>query len=78
MDDDNFLGTRFKTWPGQQSLIETTFRQPITSAMKAFDPNYADWMVTVTYRASINLEDNVPSRNHERANGLISSSSSRE
>jgi hypothetical protein len=38
-------------WPGQGSLIETTSRQRIVSAMKGFDPNYADWQVPVTYRA---------------------------
>jgi small-conductance mechanosensitive channel len=47
----NFLRVQFKIWPGQNSLIETTFRQQMTNAMKAFDPNYADWMITVTYRA---------------------------
>jgi small conductance mechanosensitive channel len=57
----NFLRMRFKIWPGQQSLIENTLRQQGTSAMKTFDPNYADWMVTITYRASINLEDTSPS-----------------
>jgi small-conductance mechanosensitive channel len=46
----NFLRVQFKIWPGQGKLIETTFCQQITYAMKAFDPNYADWMVTVTYR----------------------------
>jgi moderate conductance mechanosensitive channel len=46
----NFLRIEFKIWPGQVSLIETTFRQQITAALKSFDPNYADWMVTVTYR----------------------------
>jgi moderate conductance mechanosensitive channel len=46
----NYLRVQFKIWPGQGTLIETTFRQQISSAMKAFDPNYADWMVTVTYR----------------------------
>ena len=46
----NYLRVQFKIWPGQGILIETTFRQQITYAMKAFDPNYADWMVTVTYR----------------------------
>jgi small-conductance mechanosensitive channel len=46
----NYLRVEFKIWPSQGVLIETTFRQQITSAMKAFDPNYADWMVTVTYR----------------------------
>ena len=46
-----FLRVQFKLWPGQGSLIETTFRQEVVSAMKSFDPNYADWQVPVTYRA---------------------------
>jgi small conductance mechanosensitive channel len=46
----NFLRVQFKIWPGQGTLIETTFRQQITHAMKTFDPGYADWMVTITYR----------------------------
>jgi len=56
----NYLRMRFKIWPRQQSLIETTFRQQITSAMKVFDPNYTDWMVTITYRASITMESDAP------------------
>jgi len=47
----DFLRVHFKIWPGQGSLIETTFRQQMVSAMKAFDANYADWQVPVTYRA---------------------------
>ena len=47
----NFLRVHFKMWPGQGGLIETTFRQQMVSAMKAFEPNYADWQVAVTYRA---------------------------
>jgi small conductance mechanosensitive channel len=47
----NFLRVHFKIWPGQGSLIETTFRQQIINAMKTFSPNYAEWQVTVTYRA---------------------------
>ncbi len=47
----NYLRVHFKMWPGQGGLIETTFRQQMVSAMKAFDPNYADWQVAVTYRA---------------------------
>jgi small conductance mechanosensitive channel len=45
-----FLRVQFTIWPSQGTLIETTFRQQIIFAMKIFDPNYADWMVTVTYR----------------------------
>ena len=47
----NFVRVHFKIWPGQGSLIETTFRQQMVSAMKAFAANYADWQVPVTYRA---------------------------
>jgi small-conductance mechanosensitive channel len=47
----SFLRVHFKIWPGQGNLIETTFRQQIVSAMKTFNPNYADWQVPVTYRA---------------------------
>jgi small conductance mechanosensitive channel len=49
----SFLRVQFKIWPGQGPLIETTFRQQVVSAMKAFDPVYADWMVPVTYRAAV-------------------------
>ena len=48
----DFVRVHFKVWPGQGSLIETTFRQQIVSAMKALEPNYADWQVPVTYRAN--------------------------
>jgi small conductance mechanosensitive channel len=47
----NFLRVKFTIWPGQGGLIETTFRQQMVNAMKTVDPAYADWMVTVTYRA---------------------------
>jgi len=49
--DWDFVRVHFKIWPGQGSLIETTFRQQIVSTMKNFSPNYADWQVPVTYRA---------------------------
>jgi small conductance mechanosensitive channel len=47
----NFLRVKFTIWPGQGVLIETTFRQQMVTAMKTVDPAYADWMVTITYRA---------------------------
>jgi len=47
----NYFRVHFQIWPGQWGLIETTFRQRVVSAMKTFDPNYADWQVPVTYRA---------------------------
>jgi len=50
----SFVRVHFKIWPGQGSLIETTFRQEVVKAMKALDPKYADWQVPVTYRAGTN------------------------
>jgi len=47
-----FIRVEFKMWPGQGGLVETTFRQRLLTALKQFDPNYADWMVVVTYRAT--------------------------
>lgn len=47
----DFIRVQFKIWPGQGTLIETTFRQQMVSAMKTFHANYADWQVPVTYRA---------------------------
>lgn len=49
----SFVRVHFKIWPGQGSLIETTFRQEVVNAMREIDPNYADWQVPVTYRAGI-------------------------
>jgi moderate conductance mechanosensitive channel len=47
----DFVRVHFIIWPGQGNLIETTFRQQIINAMKTFNPDYAEWQVTVTYRA---------------------------
>ena len=52
----NYMRVQFKIWPGQ-TLIETAFRPQMVSAMKSFDPNYADWMVPVTYRAIASSHD---------------------
>jgi small conductance mechanosensitive channel len=47
-----FMRIHFKIWPGQGNLIENTFRQQVNRAMKNFDPEYADWQITVIYRAA--------------------------
>jgi small conductance mechanosensitive channel len=52
----SFIRVQFKIWPGQ-TLIETTFRPQLISAMKVLDPNYSDWMVPVTYRAVSSKSD---------------------
>lgn len=45
-----YLRIKFRLWPGQGSLIEGPFRQRLISTLKAIDPDYSDWMVTVTYK----------------------------
>ncbi len=44
-----YLRLKFRLWPGQGSLIETTFKQRMIGVMKKRYPDYADWMITVTY-----------------------------
>jgi small-conductance mechanosensitive channel len=46
-----FVRVHFKIWPGQGSLIDTTFRQQVVKAMRTHDALYAEWQVPVTYRA---------------------------
>ncbi len=41
---------KFRLWPGQGTLIETAFKQRVVAWMKNTHPDYADWMVAVTYR----------------------------
>jgi small conductance mechanosensitive channel len=55
-----YVRVHFSIWPGQGSLIETTFRQHVVSAMKVFDPNYSDWQVPVTYRAMVTAKTAAP------------------
>ena len=56
----SFFRVHFKILPGQGGLIEKTFRLRVVSAMKAFDPNYAEWQVPVTYRALTAEEKPIP------------------
>jgi len=54
----SYLRVQFHIWPGQNSLIESTFRPQMVAAMKACDSNYADWQVVITYRAMTAAEAN--------------------
>jgi small conductance mechanosensitive channel len=56
----SFFRIHFKILPGQGGLIEKTFRLRVVSAMKIFDPNYAEWQVPVTYRALTVEEKLIP------------------
>ena len=44
-----FLRVKFRLWPGRGTPIETVFKQEVFYSLKALDPNYQDWMVTVNY-----------------------------
>ncbi len=38
-------------WPGCGEPIEDVFKPQISDALKKIDPEYADWMIMVTYDA---------------------------
>lgn len=44
----SFLRVTYRIWPGRQAPLETTFKQEIIQSLKMIDPEYADWMVTVS------------------------------
>lgn len=45
-----YLRLRFRMWPGQNAVIENNFRLRLLARLKALNPEYADWMVAVTFR----------------------------
>lgn len=46
-----FIRYKFNLWPGQGALIETNFRQMALARIRAAFPDYADWMINITYRS---------------------------
>jgi small conductance mechanosensitive channel len=44
-----FLRVEFRTWPGRGTAVETALKQEIPFVLKALDPTYQDWMVSVNY-----------------------------
>ena len=45
-----YLRIKFRIWPGQISLIETSIKQRILSSIKEIYGDYDEWMITITYR----------------------------
>jgi len=45
-----YLRIKFRIWPGQDNLVEIAFKQRVITAMKKFHTDYAEWMITITYR----------------------------
>jgi moderate conductance mechanosensitive channel len=47
-----FVRLKLRIWPGQGALIEGAFRQRLLATLRTLDPEYADWMVTISYRVA--------------------------
>ncbi len=45
-----YFRIKFRIWPGQNAIIETTFKNRVMAALKKDYPEYAEWMITVTYK----------------------------
>lgn len=45
-----YVRVKFRIWPGQETLIQDTYRQRIVNALKALNPDFATWMVDITWR----------------------------
>jgi hypothetical protein len=46
-----YLRVKFRIWPGQNHIVETTFKQRILAEIRKINNSYADWMITVVYKA---------------------------
>jgi moderate conductance mechanosensitive channel len=51
-DDWRFIRVKLRIWPGQGGFVETAMRQRLLATLRTLDPDYADWMLTISYRAS--------------------------
>lgn len=51
-DGWRFLRLRFRLWPGQSSLVETTFKQRLLAEIRRHHPDYSEWMVAITWRVA--------------------------
>ncbi len=45
-----YLRIKFKLWPGQIKIIEETFKEKVVQVLKKSYPDYASWMITMTYK----------------------------
>ncbi len=46
-----FYRMKFRIWPGQGLLLEQQVKQSMVRELQAIDEKFADWMVTIHYRA---------------------------
>jgi small-conductance mechanosensitive channel len=45
-----YLRVKFRLWPGRGDLLETVFKQELIERMKAVNPSFAEWMVSVSWK----------------------------
>ena len=45
-----YVRIKFKLWPGQIKIIEETFKERVIELLRKSHPEYASWMITVTYK----------------------------
>ena len=47
-----FVRVKFRIWPERSQPIETAFKQEVIQALKALEPSYAEWMVSINNEVS--------------------------
>jgi small-conductance mechanosensitive channel len=50
-----YLRIEFHMWPGRGAPVETNLKQEILYELKALEPDYQDWMVTINYEVEKNI-----------------------
>ena len=45
-----YLHIKFKLWPGQMKIVEETFKEMVVQVLQRPFPDYAAWMITITYK----------------------------
>ncbi len=45
-----YVRYKFRLWPGQGALLETTLKKRIQTALADAAEGYQDWMIAITYR----------------------------
>jgi hypothetical protein len=59
-DGYSFVRVKFRLWPGQGAILDSYVKPAVASVLRALDPEYADWMVVVHYRAEPSEVDSEP------------------
>jgi len=47
----SYIRIKFRIWPGQGAVLEGAVKPAVSQALKQLDEKYADWMISVYYRA---------------------------